>query len=67
MDIPTCCGEPMLVQADGVFECDICAETKTEDDLQSDAERAFEREQARLMSDPPESYESLQAKARLLK
>lgn len=34
---------------------------------QDEAERAFERSNARLMESPPESYESLQAKARLLK
>lgn len=66
MDIPTCCGEPMFVVPGG-FECDICAETMTIDEYDNKCESAWLREQESLRNNPPESYESIQAKARALK
>lgn len=35
--------------------------------IDNEAERVGMRQQARLLADPPESYESMQAKVRLLK
>lgn len=64
MNIPECCDQPMLVRADGVFECDVCAEEMTVSQYENACESAYLRQQERLMSDPPESYEGIQARNR---